>query len=435
MTTSPWPKTISQRIITGFIMVVSLMGMVTWSGLELLDRTRKTLKLVVTVDAQNLRQITTMVQDLIAMQRAEKNLILAPGQEEINRYEQVITAIDSDLRQRLLTLLTSVRATDRLKLDRFRGIYENYSQVRQEIILLTHKNSNVEARNLSQGAGEDAFAQLTLAIESLVDRSELSVKRTSRILAHSAMAKSHIASQLLDALLETQKNERALLFEDGSIEPDHLIQLIVTSRKKVLETTTKLESLANRSEEELLARFRNRWLEYFETSEKVIQLVQEGTRNEARTLYKKSGRAQHEIALRLFRQLIQQTDMDVLKARREMEGAIEKAHLGNHINRDLGKIHRIEKDMILTQNTSKMDLYSARIALLQANVTDQLERLSRLTSSEEMATIAFLKEQFGQCVQITTQVIQKARENANYRAFELSSGKARELVDHAESIL
>ncbi|HIJ83493.1 MAG TPA: GAF domain-containing protein, partial [Magnetococcales bacterium] len=435
MMISSWPRTIAQRIIAGFIMVVSLMGLVTWSGLKLLDRTRKTLELVVTVDAQNLRLTTSMVQDLIALQRAEKNLILARNQGEMDQYEQVMVTIDTDLRQRLLTLSASVSTEDKKKLDKFRSVFESYSQVQQEITRLTRKNTNVEARNLSQGAGQETFEQLALGIETLVDGSELRVKHTSEILAHSAMAKSHIASQLLDNLLETQKNERILLFEDGTKEADQLIQRIVTSRKRVLETTAKLESLASRTEEELLSRFRNRWMEYFETSEKVVGYIQEGSKVKARDIYKKAGRAQHEIALRIFRQLIQQTNMDVLKARQEMETAIEKAHLGNRINRDLVKIHRTEKDLILTQDTRKMDEYAARIVLLQSNVVEQLERLSRLTSAEEIPTLASLKDQFDTFVQITMLVVEKARENANHRAFDLSAGKARQLVDQAERIL
>ncbi|MBF0174073.1 MAG: response regulator [Magnetococcales bacterium] len=435
MVSLAWPRTISQRIIAGFIMVVSLMGLVTWSGLELLDRTRQTLELVVTVDAHNLRLATSMVQDLIALQRAEKNLILARNQAEMDQYEQVMVTIDTDLRQHLATLVTLVGAEDRKKLDQFRSVFESYSLVQQEIVRLTRENSNVEARNLSQGAGQEIFTQLALGIETLVDRSELRVRQTSTILAHSAMAKAHIASQLLDDLLEIQKNERILLFEVGKKESEQLIQQITLSRQRVLETTAKLESLASHTEEELLSRFRERWLEYFDTSERMIHHLREGESIKAREVYKKKGRAQHEIALRIFRQLIQQTDMDVLKARQEMESAIEKAHLGNRINRDLVKIHRAEKDLILTQEIRRMDEYVARIVLLQSNVTDQLERLSRLTAPEEMPTLATLKEQFDKFVQITMLVVERARENANHRAFDLSTGKGGQLMDHAEHIL
>ncbi|MEO5329218.1 MAG: ATP-binding protein [Magnetococcus sp. THC-1_WYH] len=435
MMTGPWPRTISQRIIAGFIIVVSLMSLVTWLGVDLLDRTRKTLELVVTIDAQNLRQITSMVQDLIALQRAEKNLILVRSPVEMDHYEQVMATIDTNLRQRLPALMASVDAQDRHKLDTLRSILENYSHVQQEIVHLSRKNSNVEARNLSQGKGQETFVQLALGIESLVDRSELRVKQTSRILAHSAMAKSHIASQLLDDLLETQKNEKILLFEDGTTQSEPLIQSIIVSRQRVLETTSKLESLASRTEEELLAQFRNRWLEYFETSEKVIGHIQNGSKAKAREVYKKTGRPQHEMALKIFRQLIQQTDMDVLKARREMENAIEKAHLGNRINRNLFKIHRAEKDLILTQDTRRMNEYAARIVLLQSNVTDQLQRLSQSTAPADGTTLESLKQQFEEFVQISMQVVELARENANHRAFELSSGKGRMLVDNAERIL
>lgn len=427
--------TITQRIIAGFVMVVSLMGLVTWSGLELLDHSRQTVHRVVTVDAHNLQQISSMVRDLTALQRAEKNVILARNQEEMTHYDRVITTLDAALRQRLLTLLAQASTEDRLKLEQFHSIFEKYSQVQQEIIQLTRKNSNVEARNLSQGTGQETFVQLALGLESLVDQSELRVRHTSRILAHSAMAKSHIASQLLDDLLETQKNERILLFEDGGNNPDPLITLITASRKRVLETAAKLESLASPSEEELLARFRDRWLEYGKTNDKIMRFMQEGSQAKGRETYKKSGRAQHEIALKIFRQLIQQTDKDLLNARREMEGAIEKAHLGNRINRDLAKIHRAEKDLILTQDIRRMDEYAARIVLLESNVLEQWQRLTQHAEPDEIAKLATLKGQFERFAQITMQVVEKAREDANHRAFELSVGKGRELVDQAEHIL
>ena len=147
---------IAQRIGVGFLLVIGLMGAVTWIGLNALDEARQDLERVVTHDAYNVREAARMVQDLIALQRAEKNIILAQTQHEMDEYEDAISQLGARLRHRLHALSSSVDEEGATILNDFRSHFENYSQSQKEIIALTRKNSNVLDRWMALASSAEA---------------------------------------------------------------------------------------------------------------------------------------------------------------------------------------------------------------------------------------------------------------------------------------
>ena len=435
MSFNRWNFSIAQRIGAGFFLVVGIMAAVTWIGLNALDEARQDLELVVTRDAYNVREAARMVQDIIALQRAEKNLILAQTQHEMDEYEDAIAQIASRLRQRLHALSESVDEEGTTILNEFRSHFENYSQSQKEIIALTRKNSNVQARNLSQGEGQALYEKLSRLLESMVEKSETVATYEAQKMADAAFLKAKHGNLLYDALLDTLKNEKSMLFEDAPEDIPSRMELIEKGRREVQDGIVVLESLVKGSEEELLSGFKKKWLQYVATSEETIRLVQEGSKQQARSLYRKTGRTRHEIALRSLRQFMQKTDLELESSRKRMEAAIKKSRFGNQINRNIGKIHQTQKDLILTLSQKEMKRYATRISLLQNTVRRQLDRLNTLASSAETVVLGQVQNFFEIFSQVNQKVVDKSMENANHRAFDLSSGKARQSLDSAEQTL
>jgi hypothetical protein len=426
---------IALRIGSGFLVVVGLMSAVTWIGLNALDDTRQALELVVSRDAKNVREAARMVQDLISLQRAEKNLILARTQKEMDEYEKVISQFESSLRQRLHSLTSSVDEEGAGILDQFRSVFEEYSKTQKEIISLTRKNSNVQARILSQEKGQGLYEEFSFLLESLVIESETKAIQNAQTLADKAFLKAKHGSQVLGAFLRVMENNRSLLFEDSTEGVASRISQIEKINQKIQEETLLLEGLVSGPQIDQLALFKKKWLKFLETSKKILQIVQENKMEKARLLYRKSGRTQHEIALRGLHQFIQNNEQEQGKARKRVQMAIEKAQLGNRVIRNLSKVHRAEKDLILTLSPLEMQRYTARISLLRSSLNKQLDRLIIIATESERKTLDKVRVLIDEFFRVNQTIIEKSKENANRRAFDLSSGKARQLLDRSERAL
>ncbi len=375
---------LAQRIGSGFLVIIVLLGAITLVGLNALDDTRKALELVVSRDAKNVREAARMVQDLISLQRAEKNLILARTQQEMNDYEKAITEFDASLRLRLHSLSASVDEEGAEILNRFRSFFEHYSKTQKEIVTLTRRNSNTQARKLSQGDGQRLYEELSYLIESLVKESETTAISNAENLADKALLKAGYGNQVLGSLLDTLENKKSILFEDSPTEIPGRVERVEKAHQNIRDNVLLLEGLVHGPEKDRLLRFKKRWLKYVETTEKIIRLAQDGVKDQAQALYRKSGRTQHEIALRALRQFIKQIELELNRTRKLVHSAIEKAQLGNRTIRSLSKIHRAEKDLILTISPAEMQRYSARISLLSGALTNQLDKLELLVTSKEV---------------------------------------------------
>ena len=207
---------IAQRIGVGFLLVIGLMGAVTWIGLNALDEARQDLERVVTHDAYNVREAARMVQDLIALQRAEKNIILAQTQHEMDEYEDAISQLGARLRHRLHALSSSVDEEGATILNDFRSHFENYSQSQKEIIALTRKNSNVLDRWMALASSAEAttLGQLQKLFDDFSQINQEAVDHSMENANHRAFdLSSGKARQFLDSAEQAlrqlvEKNDR-----------------------------------------------------------------------------------------------------------------------------------------------------------------------------------------------------------------------------------
>ncbi|MBF0357191.1 MAG: response regulator [Magnetococcales bacterium] len=426
---------IALRIGSGFLVVVGLMSAVTWAGLNALDDTRQSLELVVSRDAKNVREAVRMVQDIISLQRAEKNLILSRSQQEMDEYEKAISKLESSLRLRLHSLHSSIDEEGTEILGRFSSFFEKYIAIQKDIVALTRKNSNVEARKLSQGEGQRLYEDLSYLLESKVKESETEALKNAQNMDDKAVLKGGQANQILEAMLSSLENNKSILFEDSLTEGVNRVEAIEKAHQNIADSIQILEGVVQGAEVNKLSLFKQRWLKYAKTSDKILQSTQDGAKDKAKELYRKSGRTQHELALRILRQLIKNNEVELDKARKFIYTAMTKSQLGNRIIRNISKIHRAEKDLILTLAPTEMQRYSSRISLLRSDLRQQLDKLAALSSPSENNSLDEIRKIIHEFLRINQIVIEKSKENANHRAFDLSTGIARQFMDKSEQTL
>jgi len=105
--------------------------------------------------------------------------------------------------------------------------------------------------------------------------------------------------------------------------------------------------------------------------------------------------------------------------------------LAARINRNLVEIQRGEKNLILSKTQKEMDDYAATIEEVQGDMEVRMESLEQLASGDGLAALKRFKKEYGEYIALHKQVRKLSRENANTRAFDISSGKARILNDKA----
>jgi hypothetical protein len=106
-----------------------------------------------------------MVQNLIALQRSEKNLMLSKSSAEKNQYAHAVTAEDTGLRSLLDTTKGLVTEERAVLLDDFERLYNIFRNTQDQVIAFSRENGNVKARALSLGASHNAYLSASHTIK------------------------------------------------------------------------------------------------------------------------------------------------------------------------------------------------------------------------------------------------------------------------------
>jgi methyl-accepting chemotaxis protein len=113
-----------------------------------------------------------VIQDCLAMQRAEKNLILARTDEEMDRYAKAIEEQNNKLKEHVNQVAQTATEEGKRDLQAFQGAWDGWLENNRKVIALSRENSNNQARVLSCTKGRDAIDEAEKALKSIADRSD-----------------------------------------------------------------------------------------------------------------------------------------------------------------------------------------------------------------------------------------------------------------------
>ena len=293
--------TIKSKILATFGLILLAFTVVVGYSLYNLNQTNNQLDLIVESDAKKIKLAARINQNLLEIARAEKNIVLAKNQQEMDVYATFTERILNEMhdRRKLLRELTDPKGQSLL--DNFTQVWNQYLLVNEQVRELTRINANVKAKNLSQNEARSVFEQ---------------------------------ASNLITSLLERNTDEAASLID--------IKNLLVTSQR--------------------------------------------------------------------IRQAFR-------------------------IHRYLVEVQRAEKNLILANTQQEMNEYASATETLLIELDRSLKELTEIVSDKSESDLYRFKERYEQYVHLNQQVRDLSRENSNVRAFELSSGEGRILIDSAQSIM
>jgi len=303
--------TIKAKLLLGFIILLGLIIAASMLGVFNLQRMNDRLNDLVDNESEKVKLAARINQGVVSVSRAEKNIILAITQEEMDEYADFILETEEDMGKRRLKLRQLADDKGKVLLDEFALTWDSYMGVNTELRSIARLNSNVRARNISQSEAREAYDKAATTMALIV---ELNDKEVSLSLSLSSSSSS------------------------SSKDPDLINNILINT---------------------------------------------------------------------------------------------EKIKLAARINRNLVEIQRGEKNLILSRTQNEMDEYAVTIEDVQEDMEERMKSLEQLASGDGLDALKRFKREYGEYIVFHKQVRKLSRENANARAFDISSGEARRLNDKA----
>lgn len=438
--------TLARRIIFGFVAVIGMMGLATLAANYALNVSQRSLLDVTNIEAVKIRDVGRMVQSLVALQRDEKNFILSKTQIEMDGHEKHI-AMDVELLTRLLSRTKDLVDTEGLDLLRkFEQQYTAFRYTQKNVIALSRENANIRARDLSQGAGREAYDIASTALNYIIRLNGIYAEQVSKNVLNSGDI-IRLSARTVQDLLTISHAEKNIILSTTQDETDVTIAFIIKTRKDMRNRREQLRDLVDDEGKAILDDFSVVWTKYLDLSDKVREIGRLDVDTRTFKLLSNKGRDLVDQGKRYLARLTNKNDQDQSQLLSELGQSNSKVKLAAQINHNLTEIQRGEKNIIMASTQAEMDQFSVKLFEIRMSLEKRLEELSQIifdevrnqgnTDEQNLFVQQSLKRLDNFNIAYRTyrtlheQVRSISRLNSNSRAFELSTGLGRTQFDAA----
>lgn len=279
-------------IMSAFVILLVAMAATNFLGISALSGMNSQLNSIVDESAEKVKIAARIRQDLLAISRAEKNLILAQTQADMDGYATFIDQTEQQMQSKRQQLRDLVDVTGQQKLDAFGEVWAQYQQTNRQVRDLARLNSNTRAKTLSQGEARGAFDRAQIAINSMVEMLDEQIASANSTAAVKSLAtKQTLAAQISRNLVEIQRGEKNIILATTQDDMDAFADAIENIEVNLTEQIRQLTLLASNSEQNALNRFQQQFETYYELHSQVRNLSRENGNARAFALSAEEGRA------------------------------------------------------------------------------------------------------------------------------------------------
>jgi hypothetical protein len=422
--------TLTQRISAGFVLVIFMLGIIVWTANNALEGNQAALENVVNVQSEKIKTVARMVQNLVALQRAEKNLILAKSQGEMAEYQLAISEESKELKQRLRATSTLVDQEGSNLLEQFEGQYNAFRATQQKVIELTRQNANVRARELSQGKGREAYDRANEAMRKIVELNDRRGGRINREVDQSG-SKVKLSARTVQDLLAISRAERNLILAKNQEEMDEYAAFIALARNEMKDRRDQLRELVDDEGKAILDEFSEVWEQFLSVDQAVRDLTRENGNVKARELSQGDARETYDNAVTAMKKILDLNDQENDRLNRAVDESGSKVKLAARINQDLISITRAEKNLILAKTQKEMDQYAAAITQFKSEMKERREQLRAIVDDEGKDILDQFARTVNKLLEVNAEVQVLTRRNSNVKARDISQESGRDAFDKA----
>ncbi len=301
-------------------------------------------------------------QDLLAIHRAEKNLILADDPAGMDVYAAEIDNTENNMRDKVEQLRQLADAEEKTKLDEFDELYNNFKTISAEVRAASRKNTNKEAFELSRNEGRKQFDAAEVSLKQIADRNDkqsTELTRTAETMASQVLK----GARLVQDLIRVQRAEKNLILATNREDRGKYDRLRKDTVVQVRAATDELRKMATGEDAKHLDSFRTQFDAFEKTSDRVAENALKDETEEATRISAGEGRDVFDKAEAYLRQFVDSSDQSLAQCTKSADEAATRAILAARCVQDLIALQRAEKNLILAKDSAEMDEYRNNIGI------------------------------------------------------------------------
>jgi signal transduction histidine kinase/CheY-like chemotaxis protein/HPt (histidine-containing phosphotransfer) domain-containing protein/HAMP domain-containing protein len=318
--------TIKFKIGATFALTLLAFTMMTGYILVNLAQTNNSINLIVESDAKKIKLAARINQNLLEIARAEKNIVLAKDQREMDVYALFTERTRDEMRDRRKELRDLSDIKGQRLLDRFSEVWERYLLVNEEVRKLTRINANVRANILSQKKALPVFEMASNVITSILDRNTdeaTSLTDIESLLNNAQRIRQ--ASHVYRYLVEIQRAEKNLLLSNTQQERDDFALATESLIKSLDRSLKKLTEIVSEKSKSDLYRFKERYDQYVLIHQQVRALSLENSNVRAFDLSSAEGRQLIDSAQNIMASIVQHSEYHLDQHKQNSDDILSKS--------------------------------------------------------------------------------------------------------------
>ena len=301
--------TIKLKLLLAFGFVILLSAYAAYMGIESLSGMKGSVNQLVDVSSTKVKLAARINQNILEINRAEKNLIQSKTTADMDQYAAYIDSEEAILKSRLSQLKGLVSESGKAKIEQFDEAWAKYGAVNMEVRSLSRLNSNLKAADLSSGDSRHAFelaqqdlAQLMLKIGGEDDASTLLID---------SQRPTQLASEIRVKLVEIFSAEKSLILANTQGEMNKISNEIEVVMSGLQNHLVELNTLVDNETKTLVKRFQDSYDSFVTTHLEVEKLTRENGNKRAIELSTSEGRKQVDIAQALMADIVVLADSEM----------------------------------------------------------------------------------------------------------------------------
>ncbi len=277
-----------------------------------------------------------------------------------------------------------------------------------------------------------SFLVLVTALVFLLGTVNLaSMNERLNLITQSTAEKIKLAARVNQDILYISRAEKNIILSDNEAEMQEYVRSIEDRKLELNERLSKLSELVDESGKVALSDFNAKWQSYLSQYEKVKTLSLLNSNNKATRL--SQGQADKSFKQAVFSlNSIRENFKATADRGAASSSTLQQLYLSSLLIDELRAIRALEKDYILADTESSMQLVANSTQESEAIVEQLVNDLGRSISSlDDKLAFEQFKKEYVAYNDLRDEVFRLSAENGNKKAFELSTGEARALHDEA----
>ncbi|TPV57343.1 chemotaxis protein [Aestuariibacter sp. GS-14] len=265
--------TLKALILSAFIILIGSMAVTNFLGISALSGMNSQLNSIVDESAEKVKLAARIRQDLLAISRSDKNMILADSIEQMKVFAQEIDDVKSEMLQKRAELRKLASDEGKIKLDEFSETWSEYEGVLTQIKELAFLNSNTRAMTLSINEARKALEDAQGSLTQLLSKMERTVVEQNSVAAlRNAAEILKLTTQINLNMVEIQRNEKNIIIATDEKLMQQFADQISLKETELYARLDKLESIADASDRALISQFRQQFKSYYDLHLQVRQI-------------------------------------------------------------------------------------------------------------------------------------------------------------------